>query len=319
MRRPAHALEYALFRGAAAVLGLLPERAALALGGALGWMAGSVLRVRRAVVDDNLAGAFPEGSADWRRRVARASYAHLGREAVAALRITGRGPEEVVRRTTIVGLEAFREALRRGRGVVLVTGHLGNWEVGGAAFAARGLPVDAVAKGMANRRFGARLDASRRRVGVRLLTLEEAPREGLRSLREGRVLGLIADQDAREDGVFVPFFGREASTFRGPALFALRSGAPIFLGVSLREPGAPARYRVTVEPVPFVPTGDLEADIRALTAAHTAALERAIRKAPEQYFWQHRRWKTRPPGTAPPGSGITGRTEERSPEGERAP
>lgn len=294
--RPKHRLEYGLFRLVTGLLSALPERTALALGALAGWLGGSVLRLRRADVDRHLAQAFPGRDAAWRRRVARASYAHLGREAVSTFRVTARGPSEVVARTTMVGFEAFQAAVAEGRGVVLVTGHIGNWELGGAAFSARGLPVDAVAKGMANPLFGAFLEASRRRVRVRLVELPEAPREALRSLREGHVLGLIADQDAREQGIFVPFLGRDASTFGGPALFALRAGAPIFLGVPLREPGVPARYRVTVERIAVVPTGDLEEDVRALTRAHTAALERAVLEAPEQYFWQHRRWKTRPPG-----------------------
>ncbi len=291
-----HRLEYGLFRIVTAVVSALPERAALSLGAVLGWLCGVVLRIRRSDVDRHLAFAFPERDTAWRRRVARASYAHLGREAVSTFRVTSRGPVEVVARTTMVGFEAFQAAVAQGRGVILVTGHIGNWELGGAAFSSRGLPVDAVAKGMANPLFGADLEASRRRVGVRLVDLPQAPREALRSLREGHVLGLIADQNAREQGIFVPFFGRAAATFRGPALLALRSGAPIFLGVSLREPGVPARYRVTVERIAVAPTGDLEEDVRALTLAHTAALERAVRAAPEQYFWQHRRWKTRPPG-----------------------
>ncbi len=296
--RLGHVLEYGLFRLVAALVTALPEKAALGLGAFVGWLGGSVFRVRRADVDRHLALAFPEQDAAWRHRVARASYAHLGREAVSTFRVNSRGPSEVVARTTMVGFEAFQDALADGRGVILVTGHLGNWELGGAAFSARGLPVDAVVKGMANPLFGADLEASRRRVGVRLVDLPEAPREALRSLRKGHVLGLIADQNARGQGIFVPFLGREAATFRGPALFALRAEAPIFLGVSLREPGVPARYRVTLERITAPATGDLEKDVRALTAAHTAALERAVRQAPEQYFWQHRRWKTRPPGEA---------------------
>ncbi|NJD19368.1 MAG: lysophospholipid acyltransferase family protein [Gemmatimonadetes bacterium] len=290
-----HRVEYGLFRLVTGLLSALPERVALALGASLGRMGGSVLRIRRADVDRHLALAFPERNAAWRRRVARASYAHLGREAVSTFRVTSRGPAEVAARTTMVGFDAFQAAVAEGKGVILVTGHVGNWELGGAAFSARGLPVDAVAKGMANPLFGSYLEASRRRVGVRLVDLSQAPREALRSLRSGHVLGLIADQNAREQGIFVPFFGREAATFRGPALFALRTGAPIFLGVSLRQPGVPARYRVTVEHIGITPAGDLEEDVRALTAAHTAALAPAERQAPEQHFWQHRRWKTRPP------------------------
>lgn len=299
LKEVAQALEYALFRAGMAALALLPEPVALALGATAGWVAGSVLRIRRGDVDGNLAFAFPDRDAGWRRRVARASYAHLGREAVSTFRISAGGPAEVVARTTVEGLDTFRAAAGGGRGVILVTGHLGNWELGGAAFSARGFPVDAVAKGMSNRRFGDFLAARRRALGVHLVELGEAPRGGLRSLRRGRVLGLIADQNAREQGVFVPFFGRLAATFRGPALFALRAGAPIFLGVGFREPGVPARYRVVVERVPFVPTGDLDRDVVALTAAHTAALERAVRQAPEQYLWQHRRWRTRPPEQHP--------------------
>ena len=165
--------------------------------------------------------------------------------------------------------------------------------------AARGLPVDAVAKGMANRRFGEALHATRRRLGVGVLDMAVASREGLRSLRGGRIVAMVADQNAREQGVFVPFFGAPAATFRGPALFALRAGAPIFIGVCIREPGWPQRYRAWTERIDFTPSGDLDADVMRLTEAHTAALEKAVRQAPEQYFWQHKRWKTRPPQEPP--------------------
>lgn len=293
-KRVRHALEYALFRALSGLLLVLPEGVAHALGGALGWFAGVVLRIRRADTDRNLAVAFPERTAAWRRRVARASYVHLGREGVATFRLAGMDPTTVVARTTIEGWDDFKAALAEGRGMVLVTGHLGNWELGGAAFSARGIPVDAVAKGMANRRFGADLVASRRRLGIRIVDMSEAPREILRSLRAGRVAGLVADQNAREDSVFVPFFGKLAATFRGPALFALRTGAPMFVGCCLREPGLPARYRLRVERLVVDPTGDMDADVERLTRAHTAVLEDAVRQAPEQYFWQHKRWKTRP-------------------------
>jgi len=187
---------------------------------------------------------------------------------------------------------------------VVVTGHLGNWEVAGAALSARGIPLDVVAKGMANRRFGEDLEATRRRLGMRVVDMAVAPREVLRSLRAGRVVALVADQNAREQGIFVPFFGVPAATFRGPALFALRAGAPIFMGTCVREPGRPHRYRARAERIDVTASGDLDADVLRLTEAHTAALERAVRQTPEQYFWQHKRWKTRPPPASlqePPG------------------
>ncbi len=302
--RPKHAVEYALFRGLAWMLRALPEIWALRAGEALGWFAGVVLRIRRRDVDRHLEIAFPEQSSAWRGRTARSCFAHFGRESVAIFRLADVDREDIVARTTISGLEEVRASLGEGRGLVLVTGHLGNWEIGGAALSAHGLPLDAVAKGMANRRFGDDLTATRERLGMRVIDVAAAPRAVLKSLRGGRVVALVADQNARESGVFVPFFGRAASTARGPALFALRSGAPIVLGTCLREPGWPQRYRVYLRRIDAAPTGDLDGDVVRLTREHTAALEQAVRDAPEQYFWQHKRWKTRPPEEPPPRAPV---------------
>jgi KDO2-lipid IV(A) lauroyltransferase len=105
---------------------------------------------------------------------------------------------------------------------------------------------------------------------------------------------MLADQDAGGGGIFVDFFGHRASTTRGPALLALRSGARLFSGACFALPGAPRRYRVQLVPVDAPRTGDLVRDVASLTQAHADALARFVRDAPEQYFWQHKRWKTRP-------------------------
>jgi KDO2-lipid IV(A) lauroyltransferase len=298
--RPAkHAAEYALFRAVSALLRAVPESWALSLGAVLGHLAGSLARLRRRDVDANLRLAFPERSVRWQNRVARASYRHLGREAVAVFRLADADAGEVVDRTEVQGLEEMRAALAAGRGVVLVAGHLGNWEIGGAALASRGIPVDAVSKAMANRRFDADLVATRERLGMTVVDMADAPRAMLRTLRRGRVAALVADQNARVGSVFVPFFDRAAFTARGPALFALRADAPLFLGVCLRVGRRPS-YRVTLRRIEAERTGDLDEDVLRLTAAHVRALEEAVRAAPEQYFWQHKRWKTRPPEEPPP-------------------
>jgi KDO2-lipid IV(A) lauroyltransferase len=282
----------------------VPERLALWAGAALGWVAGSLLRIRRDVADANLRLAFPDRSSAWRRRVARASYAHLGREAATMFRMAGMDPQAVVARTDVEGLEELREALTEGRGAVLLTGHLGSWEMGGAAVAARGIPVVGVAKPMANRRFDADLTAARERLGMEIVDTGAAPKRALLALSEGRVVGLVADQNAGRHGLFVPFFGSPASTHRGPALFAVRAGAPLFIGSCIRLPGAEQRYRIRMERVPSPATGDAERDVLLLTEAHTAVLERAVREAPEQYFWQHKRWKTRPEPEPAPGAPV---------------
>ncbi len=289
-----HRFEYVVFRVLSAVLEVFPEDVALRVGAGLGRAAGHLLRGRRAVVDENIARAFPEQKPEWRRGVADESWAHLGREAVAILRLAGLDPADLTERTDVEGLDELRAALAEGRGAVIVSGHLGSWEIGGAAVSSFGIPLLAVAKPMANRRFDADLLATRTRLGMEVVDTGAAPKRVLRALAEGRAVGIVADQNAHTSPVFVPFFGIPAATHRGPALFALRAGSPMFLGVCVRLPGATNRFRVTLQRIRVERTGDLDVDVERLTAAHTALLEEAVRRAPEQYFWQHKRWKTRP-------------------------
>lgn len=257
----------------------------------MGVLAGSVLRIRRRDVDRHLEWAFPERGGAWRRHVARGSYAHLGREAVVVFRRGGWSLEDLLERTTLHGFEDFREAVEAGRGLILLTGHLGNWEIGGAAVAARGVPLDVIGKGMTNRRFQDELFRTRARLGMQVIEMGEASKGALRTLAEGRVLGLLGDQHAHGGGASLPFFGRPAMTARGPALFAARTGAPVWVAFAVREPGPAQRYAVRFDPLPFEPTGRSEDDVTALMSAYGAFLEEAIKAAPQQYFWHHRRWK----------------------------
>lgn len=289
-----HRLEHALFLGVSALVRALPERWGLALGAGLGAFVGRGLRIRRSVVDENLARAFPERSERWRRSVAVASYRHLGRESAALLRLDARTPEEVRDRVKVTGIEAVREEIEGGRGVLLLTGHLGNWEMGGAAVAAHGLPIDVVAKRQRNPLFERRLRGTRERLGMTVIYRHEATREILRSLRGARAVALVADQNERTGGMFVDFFGVPAATVRGPGLLAARTGVRVFTALPFRVEAPEARYHLVLAPLDVPSVGTLEADARALTEAYHRALEGAIREAPEQYFWFHRRWKTRP-------------------------
>ena len=292
-RRLRHRLEYGLVLMVRGLDRLLGARAASALGAALGRAAYRWAGVRRDVAEDQLRRAFPDRPDDWIRETAAASYAHLGREGLTMLRLSRQRREDVLAATEVEGLDALRAALEPGNGVVMVTGHFGNWEIGGAAVVARGIPLDVIARHQKNPHFDRLVNRARESLGMRVIDRRRATTAALRGLREGRVVAFVADQDARRTGVFVPFFGRPASTYRGPALLALRTGAPVFIGTALRRPGG--GYRVVLRPVPL-PDADLDPDerVRRLTAAHAAALEAAVREAPDQYLWQHRRWKTRP-------------------------
>jgi KDO2-lipid IV(A) lauroyltransferase len=287
-------MEFWIFRAVSWILAVLPERAARALGSLIGWVAGVVLRVRRGDTDRHLQIAFPERDSAWRRRVARSSYMHFAREAAMTVRLSRMPSEEIVRRTEVEGFEALREAAARGTGAVVISGHLGNWEVAAAAVAARGVPMDVAAHLQKNPLFYRHMVELRRRLGLTVIVKNEAFRLVPQALAAGRVVALISDQNMRKRGIFVDFFGRAAATAKGPALFALRSGAPVFLGVAVRKEGYPSRYRVIIERVPVGQEAPSADAIRDLTQRHVSMLEARIREAPSQYFWQHRRWKTRP-------------------------
>lgn len=297
-----HWSEYALYRGLAGGLSLAPEAWADRGGAGLGWLLARVAPIRWGVVRAQLERAFPEADGSWVRKVGRRSYAHLGAEVVSMLRMASKGPDQVKAQTDVVNFGILQDAVREGTGAVVVTGHLGNWEVGGASIAARGLPVDVVAARQRNLLFDRHLTGSREGLGMTVIPRGEARTKVLAALRAGRIVGILGDQDARSAGVFVDFFGSPASTARGPALFALRANAPLILGVVRREPGPRPQYTVTFERVQIEPSHDLKTDIVRLTQAFTSCLEAYIREAPEQYFWMHKRWKTSPPtlAAAPP-------------------
>lgn len=290
---PIHRLEYGLARSLEKVVSTLPERAADNFGKSIG-RAIYRLGLRRDIVDENLRIAFPDMGKDWIEETARAAYEHLGREAVAMLRLSKLDASAVIKRTVMVGWEDVEQARSLGRGVLMVTGHYGNWEIAAAAVASRGIPIGAIVRRQANRIVDERLQQLRRNLGVETIYQGDAPTRVPRLLRANAVVGIVGDQDARRSGIFVPFFGRPASTHRGPALFALRLGAPVLFCTARRLPGSRILYEIKGENVQFSPTGNLDQDVRTLTEELALRLEKEIRIAPEQYFWFHRRWKSKP-------------------------
>lgn len=293
-RRPSfkHRLEYAAFGGFVRMAQALDSSRAVSLGSALGSFTYSAIRFRRVLVEDQLRHAFPEKDAAWIRRIARESYRHLGREAIATMRLMHASRAEVLARTEAAGVDEFHRALNEGNGAIIMAGHVGNHEMAAAALAARDVPVDVVVQQQGNPLFNQGLNETRRRMGLGIMDRFESPRLAMKALRAGRAVAFAADQDAGRSGVFVPFFGRLASTHRGPALFAFKTGAPVFFGYCLRTPTG---YTGGIERLEVDRNGPLDAVVYNLTAAFTARLEEVVRSAPDQYLWLHRRWKTRPP------------------------
>jgi KDO2-lipid IV(A) lauroyltransferase len=299
VRKPTlmHRVEQTLFMSAVRASRLLGDDAAARFGSGLGALGYFPLKFRRALVEKHLRRAFPERDDAWIRTTARAAYGHLGREAIATIRLARMTREDVLKRTTVIGLDEFQNALEQGNGLVLASGHIGNHEIGAAALSARGIPLDLVVQRQGNPLFDAALNASRERLGLGIIDRFQATKLAIKALRKGHAVAFAADQNAGKAGIFVPFFGHLASTHRGAALFAVKTGAPLFLGTSVRKGNG---YEVTLQPVDVDRTGDLEDVVYRLTVAFTEKLEAVVREAPEQYLWLHRRWKTRPPEETPP-------------------
>ena len=298
-----HRLEYAAIRVVVSVLARMPFSAGSQVGAWLGLL-GYRLGIRSRVVEAQIAFAFPELTSRAVQSLARQSYENLGRTSLEAALMERRTPVELIALFERVdGWEHIDHALVAGNGALLVTGHLGNWELGGSYIAARGVGVDAIARHMSNRVFERYLTRVRERFGVRVVFDEKAVRQTPRSVRENRIVGFLADQGvAGLASTFVPFFNRMTKTPRGPAVFALKMQVPVIFVVSVREPSG--RYRLIVEHVEVTDTGDREADTTALVAHYTARLEHWVREYPGQYFWQHRRWKYQPVGAPPLPAGM---------------
>lgn len=295
----AHRAEYAALRSAVAAMERLSFGRAGAIGRAIGTLGYAPLGIRREVVERQLAAVFPEKSRDEIDRIARESYGHLGRTSIETAVLPSYSASEIIDLfENVDGWQLIEERLALGKGLILVSGHLGNWELGGAYLAARGLPIDVVARHMNNPLFDGYLTRTRQRIGMTVVHDEQAVRRVPRSLRSGRAVAFLVDQGALGlASTWVPFFGRLAKTPRGPAVFALRLGAPIVFGAAVRGPTG--KYQLTFEPVEATDTGDREADVDRIVAEYTAVLEKWVRRAPEQYLWHHRRWKHQRPGTPP--------------------
>ncbi len=294
-----HRAEYYALRSVVGTLRALPWNAATAFGARLGTMGYAPFSIRRRVVVRQIAAAFPELSESQVHSLARRAYAHLGRSSIETALLPSIGQKGVLAMVEAVdGFELVEDAMSRGNGAILVTGHLGNWELAGAYVAARGVPMDVIVRTQANPLFDAYINETRATLGMTVVRDHEAARRTPRSLRDGRAVAFVSDQGVMGlASTFVPFFGRPAKTPRGAAVFAMKYDTPTLFVTALRQPGG--RYRVSVERVPIVRTGDRDADIDAIVAGYTAILERWVRSAPEQYFWHHRRWRRQPDGTPP--------------------
>ena len=292
-------LEYVALRAVFGVLGALPLGAALRAG-ELAALAAYVLdRPHRRVGMRNLEIAFPDKRLVERRRILRASFLNLGRMAAELAHLPRLSAERLRDMVRFADEDWWREAIswERSTGVLVLSGHFGNWELLVFAHGMRGHPVHMVHRAIANPLVDRWLNALRARAGTKAIRKRHAARAVLAALHERGLLVLPFDQNStRGLGVFVDFFRIPASTNAGLARIALKADAPVVPVFIVRE-GRTARHRVHVLPIMQVErTDDPRSDVVHNTQRFSAVFEEMVRRYPEQWLWVHKRWKTRPLG-----------------------
>ncbi len=270
---------------------LLPYRLGVWSGGLIGSIAFYLLPRERKRALQHLTLVFPDKGDTWVRNTARRSFMHLGK-ALFEIMLVNRG--RLARLVDFSGEEKLHDAISKGRGVVYVTGHIGNWELMGGAVALK-YSVSVIAAPIEPKEVNDMIVGLRAGMGVRTILRGQpgASRELIRVFKENRMLGILIDQDTDVDGVFVDFMGRPAWTPTAAAYMAIKFGAPVLFGHIRR--GEDNKHTVTVEgPLELTRTGDDEQDIIANTSMLTKKIEACILDNPEQWVWMHRRWRRQP-------------------------
>jgi KDO2-lipid IV(A) lauroyltransferase len=293
-------LEFGLVWLAVNLLGLLPRGVARAAGSILGKLAYLALpRLRRTALI-NLARAFPGQTSQARKRTLRTMYRNLGWQLAEFCKMPHYTLEEANRFIRYEGLEHYLEARQRGRGVLVLTGHLGAWELSSFYHSLAGYPMSMVIRRLDNPRVDRFVNAIRCMHGNRVLHKNDFARGLIAAMRAGETVGVLMDTNMTPpQGVFVDFFGQAACTASGVARVALRTGATVLPGFMVWEAQEQRYVLHFLHPIELVSTGDEERDAIANTQIFTTALENVIRRYPDQWLWVHRRWKTRPPGEPP--------------------
>ncbi|HEX3660705.1 MAG TPA: lysophospholipid acyltransferase family protein [Acidobacteriaceae bacterium] len=294
------ALEFAIAWTLLKGIGALPRPLARRAGAAIGAVAWWILpRLRRTGLR-NLQLAFPSMPAEERVRLLRRLYRHLGWQLAEFCRMPRYTRDNTRALIRYEGLEHYLAARDRGNGVLIVTGHLGAWELSSFWHSLMGHPMAMVIRRLDNPRVDRLVNEIRCLHGNRVVHKDDFARGLLSAMRKGETVGILMDTNMTPpQGVFVPFFGTEACTASGLARVALRTGAAVLPGFLVWEK-AEGRYVLHFgEEIPLVRTGDDERDAAENTSRFTAAIEGFVRRYPDQWLWVHRRWKTRPAGEPP--------------------
>jgi KDO2-lipid IV(A) lauroyltransferase len=275
---------------------LVPEGAVPLVGAVIGNVFGGLDVRHRRIARENVRGALGHVLGDAaQRRIVRRSFAHFGRVGLEVSRFGRMTSDSCHHIAHHEGLEHLQAAHARGRGVLIVSAHFGNWELHALLQGWVGYPLGLVVRPMDNPAIERLISRLRGQSGNTTLSKRRSLGTVQSALRRGEIVGVLVDQRPRHGGILVPFFGRPALTSSAPALLALRTGAAMLPAFSV--PRAEGGYRLVYEPeIRVERSGNIEADALRLTAAYTRSVERWVREYPELWLWMHNRWKSAEPG-----------------------
>lgn len=289
-----HRIEYALYRSIKGFLRALPHTGARSFGRGIGLLAWVLDGRHRRVAEGNMALALPEIGPAERRRLVRACFQHFGSALCDVISSTRFDPVEICRHFTLEGWHHLEEADRRGRGVFILSAHVGFWELVPPVVALYRGPMGIVVRPADNPWLDVELRALRERFGNEVFPKRGAARKMLEKLRSGGRVGILIDQRVQpKEGIEVPFFGHPALTSPVLARLSLRTGAAVVPVAAYPEPGG--RYRLVARPAILPPEGasDDEPTVAALTRRYLEVAEEDIREHPSMWLWMHRRWGNR--------------------------
>lgn len=294
-----HRLEFVAVWLLVKAIGTLPRSLARSVGASVGNLAFNALPRLRGVGLTNLKLAYPDWNESQRERLLQTVYRNLGYLLAEFCLMPGYSADQARKFIQYEGLEHYLEARDAGRGVLVLTGHLGAWELSSFFHSLVGYPMGLVIRRLDNPLVDDFVNKIRCLHGNRVIHKDDFARGLISSMRRGETVGILMDTNMTPpQGAFVPFFGVEACTALGLARIAGKTGAAVLPGFLLWHE-ASQDFTLRFGPVlPMMQTGDAEADALANTAVFTAKIEEAIRQNPEQWLWMHRRWKTRPAGEA---------------------
>ena len=255
------------------------------------FLVAKVFRYRRNVILSNLRLVYGNQLPMPKSELLKGIYKNFVSLWMEFLQIERLTSQNIENHFTVHGAEVVDKALSKGKGLIFMSGHYGNFEWLGKYFVHKGYKVSGIAKRQSNHLVNDLIEKNRKSYGAGVIYTKNAMEDGLEALRKNEIVAIVADQDARKRGIIIDFLGQPSSTAVGPAVFHFRSGAPVCFVIAVRKDYG--QFDVYVEEVEFADPKDVsDAAILDITEKHTRVLEKWIRKYPDQWFWMHKRWKT---------------------------